>query len=70
MQSNAGEHPATVGLDVGDRKSQLCRLDEAGKIAEEARIATTRRSLGPRFGEMAPLRVVLEGCAGTCSFRS
>jgi predicted NBD/HSP70 family sugar kinase len=31
--------PVTIGIDVGDRFSQLCVLDEAGETIEEARLA-------------------------------
>ncbi len=37
----------TVGLDVGDRISQFCRLDAAGEIAEAGRLHTKFRSLPP-----------------------
>jgi transposase len=55
----------TVGLDLGDRFTQVCLLDEAGQVVEEARIATRAESLRRRFSSTAPYRVVLE--AGTHS---
>ena len=53
----------TVGLDVGDRWSQVCVLDqESGEIVEEGRVRTSREALSRRF-HGARLRVVLEvGC--------
>lgn len=53
----------TVGLDVGDRWSQYCALDEAtGEILEEGRVRTTADALARRFAG-ARKRVVLEvGC--------
>lgn len=53
----------TVGLDVGDRWSQCCELDEAtGEVVEEGRIRTTAQALEQRF-RGARKRVVLEvGC--------
>ena len=40
----------TVGVDLGDRMSQICVLDSMGEVVEETRVATTesglRRSLG------------------------
>ena len=35
----------TIGIDRGDRKSQMCVLDTAGEVAEESRIATTPKAL-------------------------
>lgn len=60
MQGNSGRHSETVGLDIGDRTSRICRLDETGEVIEESRIATTKTALGRRFGEMSAVRVVLE----------
>jgi transposase len=50
----------TVGLDVGDRYTQMCVLDEVGEVIEEARLATTPKAFRRRFVAMAPARVVLE----------
>lgn len=53
----------TVGLDIGDRWSQLCVLDqESGEIVEEGRVRTSREALARRF-RGSRMRVVLEvGC--------
>jgi transposase len=53
----------TVGLDVGDRWSQICVLDqESGEVVEEGRVRTTRQALRRWFGGPR-MRVVLEvGC--------
>lgn len=52
--------PTTIGLDVGDRYTQVCVLDGAGEGIEEGRIRTTEAALAARFGSLAPARVVLE----------
>lgn len=44
----------TVGLDVGDRQSLLCVLDERGTIVEEGRVPTTPTALERRFRAMPP----------------
>ena len=31
----------TIGVDLGDRWSRFCVLDENGEVCEEGRIATT-----------------------------
>ena len=31
----------TIGVDLGDKWSRLCVLDEHGEVCEEGRIATT-----------------------------
>ena len=50
----------TIGVDLGDRYSQLCVLDEHGEVCEEARIATTAHAMRKRFEGMARCRVVIE----------
>jgi transposase len=55
----------TVGLDVGDRFTQVCVLDEDGTIMEEGRVTTTPKAFQQRFAAMPPARLVLE--AGTHS---
>jgi transposase len=55
----------TVGLDVGDRETYYCILDEAGEILEEGRFRSTREGLAGRFAKMEPARVILE--VGTLS---
>jgi len=55
----------TVGLDLGDKYTQLCVLDPDGQIVEEARLRTTPAALGRRFRQEPTARMVLE--AGTHS---
>jgi transposase len=50
----------TVGMDIGDRYSQLCILDEQGEILEQGRIATTQRGVTNRFEGLPSVRVVIE----------
>lgn len=50
----------TIGLDVGDRKTQICVLDAEGEVVEEGRLASTRRAFEVRFQGLPPSRVVLE----------
>lgn len=58
--------PWTIGLDLGDRASQVCVLDTgSGDVLERFGVETTRAGLTKRFGAMAPSRVVIE--AGTHS---
>jgi transposase len=56
QQSNA----ITVGLDVGDKHSQVCILDSSGVIIEESRIPTTEKGIQRYFSSKTPARVTLE----------
>lgn len=50
----------TIGLDLGDKRSQICVLDASGLVVEESRVRTTPESLSMSFGARAPARIVLE----------
>src|SRR5579864_1564599 len=50
----------TVGLDLGDRSSWYCVLDECGAILREQRLSTTAKALQEIFGRMPHSRIVLE----------
>lgn len=50
-----------VGVDLGDRSSQLCRMErESGAILEETRVSTTTASVQRYFGSLPPQLVVVE----------
>jgi len=55
----------TVGVDLGDRTSQVCLLDGVGLISEQAEIRTTPAGFEQFFGGRDPLRIAIE--AGTHS---
>ena len=50
----------TVGLDLGDRNSWYCVLDESGQIQLEQRVRTNAKALREVFGEMPHSRIALE----------
>jgi len=58
--ANNEETKVTVGLDLGDRHIQVCLVDEAGEVIEEARLATRPQALRRRFCGADQLRIVLE----------
>src|SRR3954453_18115214 len=50
----------TVGLDLGDRNSWYCVLDESGQIQLEQRVRTNAKALQEVFGAMPCSRIALE----------
>lgn len=51
----------TIGLDVGDRHSQVCILDgTSGEVLEESRIRTTRAGIKNYFASRQPAVITLE----------
>src|ERR1035437_8132108 len=50
----------TIGLDLGDRSSWYCVLDEAGEVVLEQKVATTAKAMKEVFGGMPRSRIALE----------
>jgi transposase len=58
--NNFREQRLTIGLDLGDRSSWYCVLDESGTILLEQRLSTTAKALKEVFGGMPRSRIALE----------
>jgi transposase len=51
----------TAGLDLGDKHSYLCLIDQqSGEVMEEGRLRTTPEALRRRFASERPMRIALE----------
>jgi IstB-like ATP binding protein len=50
----------TIGLDLGDRTSYYCILDEAGNVIWERSVPTTSSGLRQAIGKMPRCRIALE----------
>ena len=57
---NFSQPKLTIGLDLGDRNSWYCVLDESGQIQREERIRTNATTLREVFSEMPDSRIALE----------
>jgi len=57
---NISRQKLTIGLDLGDRNSWDCVVDEAGRIQLEQRVPTTAKGLREVFGAMACSRIALQ----------
>ena len=53
-------HALIIGLDLGDRSSYYCVLDEAGRMVLEDKVSTTPKALEARFGAVPRSRIALE----------
>ena len=49
---NISRQKLTIGLDLGDRNSWYCMVDEAGQIQLEQRVRTNAKALQEVFGAM------------------
>ena len=50
----------TIGLDLGDRSSWYCVLDEAGEVIHEQKLSTTPKAMQEVFAAMPASRIALE----------
>jgi transposase len=50
------------GIDLHDRNSEICILDENGEVMERTRVTTTRTALRRFFSRRPPMRVAMEAC--------
>src|SRR5271165_5212783 len=50
----------TIGLDLGDRSSWFCVLDEAGEVVSEKKLGTTPKAMKEVFAAMPRSRIALE----------
>src|ERR1017187_1606747 len=57
---NFSQPKLTIGLDLGDRSSWYCVLDESGTVLLEQRLSTTPKAMREVFGAMPRCRIALE----------
>jgi transposase len=48
------------GIDLHQKHSEICILDDTGAVVERVRISTTRTALDRYFGKCKPMRVAME----------
>jgi transposase len=65
IKRQAASRHITIGIDIGDRWSHYCILDEEGEAVEEGRFRTTATSVGRHFQDVPAARIAIE--AGTHS---
>src|ERR1700680_3334924 len=57
---NFEDRQLTIGLDLGDRSSWYCVLDETGEVLLEQKLSTTPNAMKEVFGAMPRSRIALE----------
>ncbi len=60
QSSTKKQQQITIGLDLGDKSSCYCALDEQGQVLFERRLATTKKGMAQAFGALARCRIALE----------
>ena len=54
------EHQLTIGLDIGDRTSHCCILNEAGEVILESKLSTMAKGTEEVFSGIRRSRIALE----------
>jgi transposase len=57
---NFSQQKLTIGLDLGDRSSWYCVLDERGEVVLEQKLSTTPKAMKEGLGGMPHSRIALE----------
>jgi len=60
IRGMAAKQRLTIGIDLGDRTSRYCILDETGAIVSENSLPTTKGGFDSLFGKMPSSRVAME----------
>jgi transposase len=56
----ASHRPITIGMDLGDKTSRYCVLNQDGEVVGEGSVATTRKAMTEKFGRLGRTRIALE----------
>ena len=59
-ERSRGQARLTVGVDVGDKRSWFCILDEEGEIVVKGSLPTTPNGFKKQFELLGPSRIALE----------
>jgi hypothetical protein len=60
MDGSSEQPLMTAGLDLGDKYSYLCLIDQlSGEVAEEGRLRTTPEVFRRRFASEQPMRIAI-----------
>jgi transposase len=59
-KTNQKRQKVTIGMDLGDKLSRYCVLDEDGQILRESSVGTTKKALTQVFAQLGRCRVALE----------
>jgi len=57
---SSGTAKRICGLDLGDKKSQVCLCNLQGEVLEQVRVNTTEQGLARVFQNCAPIKIALE----------
>ena len=60
IHERARQEKLTIGLDLGDRESNFCMVNQADEVLVRGTLSTTKAGLNKLFEKMPPARVAME----------
>ncbi len=58
--SKAGQRSITIGMDLGDKTSRCCAIEQSGEVLFERSVASTKKGMGQLFGALGRCRIAIE----------
>ena len=59
-KTKSAQERVTIGMDLGDKTSRYCMLDNDGEILREGQVATTKPGIVEAFGSLGRVRIAIE----------
>jgi transposase len=59
-KQNRNKGPITIGMDLGDKTSRYCVLNENGEVTVEAAVVTNRKAMVEKFQGLPKCRIAIE----------
>jgi transposase len=59
-RKEAGAGKITIGMDLGDKTSRYCVLDQNGEVQGEGSVGTTKKALAQKFAGLRRCRIAIE----------
>src|ERR1700732_1406374 len=60
VKTKGAQERVTIGMDLGDKTSRYCMLDNEGEILQEGQVATTKTGIVEAFGPLGRARIAIE----------
>src|SRR3981081_2342997 len=60
VKAKGAQERVTIGMDLGDKTSRYCMLDNDGEILREGQVATTKAGIVEAFGSLGRVRIPIE----------
>jgi transposase len=60
VKTTGAKRSITIGMDLGDKSSCYCVLDQDGEVVREGSVGTTKKAMTQEFGSLSRCRIAIE----------